>query len=111
MPTFILLLFEVAAKNAALALLDENTFTPPRLPVFCTNSVPAALSATPIPTPPLKYALPVVVAPPEIVKPPACVELPMVDEAKAVKPPLNCVSVVVALPGAKNGYTPPPEMK
>jgi hypothetical protein len=47
---------------------------------------------------------PVVVAPPLIVSPPACVPLPMVDDAKAVRPLLNCVRVEVALPARPNGY-------
>ena len=36
-----------------------------------------------------KYALPVVVAQPLTVRPPICVPLPMVEEAKAVRPPLR----------------------
>ena len=47
---------------------------------------------------------PVVVAPPKMVRPPICVPEPMVDEANAVRPRLNCVSVVVAFPAAWNGY-------
>ena len=53
---------------------------------------------------PLKKALRVVVEPPLIVRPPPCVPLPMVDEAKAVSPPLNWVSVEVALPATWKGY-------
>lgn len=58
-----------------------------------------------VPTPmlPATYALPVVVAPPEIVSPVACPPAPIVEEAKAVSPPLNCVRVVVALPATLNG--------
>jgi len=50
----------------------------------------------------------VVVALPDIVSPPKPVPSPIVDEAYAVSPPLNCVSVVVALPAALKGYAPPP---
>ncbi len=58
----------------------------------------------PIPTLPPKYAFPVVVAPPDMVSPPFWLPLPMVDEAYAVSPPLNCVSVEVELPVPWNGY-------
>ena len=57
----------------------------------------------PIPTLPATYALPVVVAPPEIVSPVACPPAPIVEDANAVKPPLNCVSVEVALPERAKG--------
>ena len=46
----------------------------------------------------------VVVAVPETVSPPPAVPLPMVVDAYAVNPPLNCVSVVVAFPANANGY-------
>jgi hypothetical protein len=39
-----------------------------------------------------------------MVRPEIAVPAPMVVEAKDVRPPLNCVSVVVALPVAVNGY-------
>jgi len=58
----------------------------------------------PIPIAPLKKALSVVVEPPLIVRPPCCVPLPMVLDAKAVRPPLNWVRVEVALPVTLNGY-------
>jgi hypothetical protein len=48
--------------------------------------------------------LPVVVALPLIVSPEIAVPLPIVDEAYAVRPPLNCVSVEVALPVSVKGY-------
>lgn len=54
--------------------------------------------------PPPMYALPVVVAPPFTVRPPACVPSPIVEEAYAVRPPLNWVSVEVAFPARPNGY-------
>jgi len=44
------------------------------------------------------------VEPPLIVRPPCCVPLPMVLDAKAVRPPLNWVRVEVALPVTLNGY-------
>ena len=53
---------------------------------------------------PPKYALPVVVAPPNIVSPVVCVPAPIVDDANAVRPPLNCVRVDVAFPVSANGY-------
>ena len=53
---------------------------------------------------PPKYELPVVVAPPLIVRPPVCVPSPIVLDAYAVRPPLNCVSVEVALPASWKGY-------
>lgn len=46
----------------------------------------------------------VVVAPPFTVSPPVCVPSPIVEDAYAVSPPLNCVSVEVALPASGNGY-------
>jgi hypothetical protein len=52
---------------------------------------------------PCTSKLPVVVAPPKMVRPPMFVPEPMVDEAKAVRPPLNWVKVEVALPAAPNG--------
>lgn len=57
----------------------------------------------PIPSDPPIYAVPVVVAFPEIVRPPSAVPFPMVVEACAVRPPLNCVSVDVAFPASGNG--------
>lgn len=56
---------------------------------------------------PWKSALSVVVAPPEIVRPFACVPFPIVLVEYAVRPPLNCVRVEVALPGSGNGYALP----
>jgi len=53
---------------------------------------------------PCTTRLPVVVAPPDIVSPPACAPLPIVDDANAVRPPPNCVSVEVELPVPWNGY-------
>jgi hypothetical protein len=47
--------------------------------------------------------LPVVVELPETVKPPVPVPSPIVVEANAVRPPLNCVSVEVPLPICGNG--------
>ena len=47
---------------------------------------------------PWSTELPVVVALPKIVSPPKPVPLPIVEEAYAVSPPLNWVSVEVALP-------------
>jgi hypothetical protein len=58
----------------------------------------------PTPTFPAKYAFPVVVAPPAIVRPPVWVPEPIVEEAYAVKPPLNCVRVDVAFPVSAKGY-------
>ena len=52
---------------------------------------------------PCTKRLPVVVAPPKMVRPPVADPLPMVVEAKAVRPPLNCVRVEVALPERVNG--------
>jgi hypothetical protein len=49
---------------------------------------------------------PVVVAEPLMVRPLIAVPFPIVVEAKDVRPPLNCVSVVVALPATENGYKP-----
>ena len=45
---------------------------------------------------------------PKTVSPPFAVPSPIVEEAKAVRPPLNCVRVDVALPASENGYDPPP---
>jgi hypothetical protein len=53
---------------------------------------------------PWMRAFPVVVAEPLMVRPEIAVPPPIVVEAKDVRPPLNCVSVVVALPVAVNGY-------
>src|SRR3989344_4972831 len=53
------------------------------------------------------FRKPVVVAPPLMVRPVACVPAPMVDDAYAVSPPLNCVRVEVALPARPNGYPEP----
>jgi hypothetical protein len=49
-----------------------------------------------------KRALPVVVAPPKMVRPVACAPAPMVDDARAVRPPLKERSVDVAFAG--NGH-------
>jgi hypothetical protein len=65
------------------------------------NRLPGVV--VPMPTLLAKYALSVVVAPPKTVSPPACVPAPIVEEANAVRPPLNWVRAVVALPAAWNG--------
>jgi hypothetical protein len=49
-----------------------------------------------MPTGPAKYASPVVVAGPATVRPRR--PLPIVEEASAVRPPLNWVRVLVAFP-------------
>jgi hypothetical protein len=61
---------------------------PEKRPLPWTPRVPAG-EVVPMPTFEAKYALRVVVAPPETVRPPACVPLPIVEEAKAVRPALN----------------------
>src|SRR5579872_4848105 len=68
-----------------------------RLPLPATTNLLAG-EVVPIPTLPAMYALPVVVAPPLIVRPPVWLPLPIVLDANAVSPPLNCVRVEVALP-------------
>ena len=71
----------------------------------CTEPVtPASLREPLTVMPPPTWSAPVVVAPPAIVSPPVCVPLPIVDDANAVSPALNCVRVEVALPAAWNGY-------
>ena len=75
-----------------------------------TVRVPLALRAPPtlrrdaIVVEPMWYEEPVVVAPPLMVSPPAWVPEPMVEVEYAVKPPLNWVNVLVALPETWNGY-------
>ena len=60
-----------------------------------------------VPTPnlPPKYAFPVVVAGPLTVRPSR--PSPTVEEAYAVRPPLNCVRVEVAFPASGKAYAPP----
>ena len=66
-------------------------------------SEPAVEFSTPTPIAPFTKRSPVVVAPPEIVSPPIAVPFPIVELAYAVNPPLNWVSVEVALPVSWNG--------
>ena len=77
---------EVAAVEVRLNVVASMPPAKVEVPAPCTASVP------------------VVVAPPDIVSPPACVPLPTVEDANAVSPALNCVSVDVALPAAWKGY-------
>jgi len=48
---------------------------------------PWPLAMVVVPLVPVIARKPVVVAPPEMVRPPACVPSPMVEEARARKPP------------------------
>jgi hypothetical protein len=82
-------------------------------PFVPADDARSSIEPPPIRLPP-KYAFPVVVAPPEMVSPPVCEPEPMVEEAKAVRPPLNCVRVEVELLVPKNGYAkedPPVEIQ
>jgi len=57
----------------------------------------------PVVSVPARYVEPVVVAFPFVVRP--SVPLPIVELANAVRPPLNCVKVEVALPASEKGYS------
>ena len=76
--------------------------TPPKVEVAEVSRRVSAMPFEKVEVPaPWTIKFPVVVAPPKMVRPVACVPAPMVDEAKAVRPPLNERSVVVAFEGKR----------